>query len=88
MAPRTDSKSKKKPEFSVGTRVKTRHSVDPAVPEKEWPLEAGAIVDEFGEVQDIEADSYGRDWAVSRRWAIALDSGPLVFRNDPDLEPE
>ncbi|MDV7240688.1 MULTISPECIES: hypothetical protein [Rhodococcus] len=86
MTPHTDSR--KKPEFSVGTRVKTRHSVDPELPEKEWPLETGVIVDEFGGVQDITDESYGRNWAVSRRWAIALDGGPLVFRNDPDLEPE
>ncbi|MFE5707837.1 hypothetical protein [Rhodococcus koreensis] len=86
MTPDTDSK--KKPEFSVGTRVKTRHSADHELAEKKWPLEVGVIVDDFAGVQDISNDSYGRDWAVSRRWAIALDSGPLVFRNDDDLEPE
>lgn len=83
----TDSK-KKKAELAVGSRVKTRHSTDPAVPEKKRPLEAGKIVDEFGGVEKIDNDQYGRDWAVSKRWAVALDIGTLVFRDDVDLEAE
>lgn len=85
MTPPTGSK---KTEFSVGTRVKTRHSADSELPQEKWPIEAGVVVEEFGGVQEINDASYGRDWGVSRRWAIALDSGLLVFRDDTDLEPE
>jgi len=37
---------------------------------------------------DVVADTgaVGRDWALPRRWAIALDDGSLVFRNDDELE--
>ena len=83
----TDPK-KKKVEFAVGARVKTRHSTDPDVPEKKRPLEAGEIVDEFGGVEKIDNAKYGRDWAVSKRWAVALDAGTLVFRDDAELEAE
>ncbi|MFD4367074.1 hypothetical protein [Rhodococcus sp. NPDC058521] len=83
----TDPK-KKKSEFAVGSRVKTRHSTDQSIPEKKRPLEAGEIVDEFGGVEKIDNEKYGRDWGVSKRWAVALDIGTLVFRDDIDLEAE
>ncbi|MEV0947878.1 hypothetical protein [Rhodococcus sp. NPDC049939] len=86
MTLRTDSTTKSK--FSVGDRVKTRHSVDPELTQEKWPLEPGRIVDDFEEFDDVSATAFGRGWAVLRHWAIALDDGTLVFRDDADLEPE
>lgn len=76
------------PTFTLGSRVKTPYSVDPELDPKKWPLEAGQIVEEFVVGDDVEDSEYGRDWAVMRRWGIALDTGTLVFRNDENLEPE
>ena len=64
------------------------HKVDPELDPKKWPLEAGQIVEEFVVGDDVDDSEYGRDWAVMRRWGVALDTGTLVFRNDEDLEPE
>ncbi|AOW93326.1 hypothetical protein BFN03_13540 [Rhodococcus sp. WMMA185] len=86
MALRTDSMTKSK--FSVGDRVKTRHSVDPDLAQSKWPLEAGTIAQEFEGFDDISTTAYGRGWGLLHRWAIALDGGPLVFRDDVDLESE
>lgn len=65
----------------------TRHSSDPGIPADRWPLAAGVIVDDFSESLAAH-DGYGRDWAITRRWAVALDGGSLIFRDDEDLEPE
>ncbi|MFD6059607.1 hypothetical protein [Rhodococcus wratislaviensis] len=37
---------------------------------------------------EVSPQSYGRDWALSRRWAIALDDGNLIFRDNEDLDDE
>ncbi|WP_374101132.1 hypothetical protein [Antrihabitans sp. YC2-6] len=72
---------------SVGSRVVTRHSSDSELAADQWPKAAGIIVDDFGDTAGHD-NSYGRDWAITRRWAIALDDGPLVFRNDNEIEAE
>lgn len=45
--------------------------------------ERGRIIDDYGD----EIPSAGRTWAPARRWAIALDSGRLVFADTKDLGP-
>lgn len=49
---------------------------------------AGVIVDDFGDLVDAAGQAYGRDWAVTKRWAVALDDGSLVFRDDNELDRE
>ena len=48
--------------------------------------ERGRIVDDFGDGV-LPAEQTGRTWAPARRWAIALDSGRLVFADTEDLGP-
>jgi hypothetical protein len=68
--------------LTVGTRVRTYISVDS---DTEGAVrEAGVIVDDYGEV--LAPHEHGRDWALTKRWAIALDNGALVFRDDNELE--
>ncbi|MFF0818341.1 hypothetical protein ACFYVR_24815 [Rhodococcus sp. NPDC003318] len=67
--------------------MRTPHSLDPQLPADQWPLASGVIVDEF-DVGAISARSYGRDWAHPRRWAIALDDGHLIFRDNEDLDDD
>jgi hypothetical protein len=73
--------------LSVGARVRTPLSTASGTAGEGLPVEAGVIVDDFGESL-VPEDHYGRDWAITKRWAIALDSGSLVFRNDHELERE
>lgn len=49
-------------------------------------VERGRIVDDFGDGM-LPAEQTGRDWAPARRWAIALESGRLVFADTQDLAP-
>ncbi|KAA0022261.1 hypothetical protein [Antrihabitans cavernicola] len=74
--------------WSVGARVRTRHSRDTDLAPEQWPVVSGVIVDDFGDGADPADSEYGRDWAHKRRWAIALDSGSLIFRNDAELAPD
>lgn len=72
-------------EPTVGARVKVRTRNDDksgADSSGSDVYETGAIVDDFG----VQAtDSTSRDWAVAKRWAVALDSGRLVFVDTDDL---
>ncbi|MFY2789167.1 hypothetical protein [Rhodococcus sp. KRD162] len=70
-------------ELTVGSRVKVLIRT-PATDDADGQetREAGAIVEDFG-VQP--SDSTSREWAVARRWAVALDSGRLVFADNEDL---
>ncbi|MGF0311251.1 hypothetical protein BH92_26580 [Rhodococcoides fascians A21d2] len=70
-------------ELTVGSRVKV-HIRTPGTDENagQEAYESGAIVEDFG-VQ--AADTTSREWAVARRWAVALDSGRLVFADNEDL---
>lgn len=45
----------------------------------------GTIVEDFADSL-ISGDRLGRDWAQPQRWAVALDSGVLVFVDDSDLD--
>lgn len=70
-------------ELTVGARVKVRiHTTGTDDKAAQDTYETGAIVEDFG-VQTPETTS--RDWAVARRWAVALDSGRLVFADNEDL---
>ncbi|KQU31469.1 hypothetical protein ASH04_13445 [Rhodococcus sp. Leaf233] len=60
---------------TVGDRVESR---------RETGLSAGTFVEDFADSL-ISADRLGREWAQPRRWAVALDSGLLVFVDDSDL---
>ncbi|AJW40265.1 hypothetical protein NY08_2237 [Rhodococcus sp. B7740] len=44
----------------------------------------GTIVEDFADSL-IAGDRLGRNWAQPHRWAIALDTGVLVFVDDNDL---
>jgi len=70
---------------AVGVRVSTRRTWgsglvgDPGLPT------SGVIIEDHSDV--VAGDgAFGRDWALPRRWAIALDDGSLVCRNDDELE--
>jgi len=73
--------------LTVGTRVRTYSSANSRGTAAQPASAAGVIVDDFGEAL-ASHDHYGRDWALTKRWAIALDTGSLVFRNDNELERE
>lgn len=75
------------PRFAVGTRVVCRMPLDASSSTDAALYAAGVIVDDFGDVL-VAHDSYGRDWAISKRWAVALDGGSLVFRDDDELDRE
>ncbi|AII10761.1 hypothetical protein EP51_41940 (plasmid) [Rhodococcus opacus] len=77
-----------RPAWSVGARVTTHHSSDPVIAEDQWPEKSGVIVEDHGEVIDSVTGSYGRNWALPRRWAVLLDEGQLVFRDGDELEVE
>ena len=49
---------------------------------------SGMIIGDHGDVVAGSVRSYGRDWALPRRWAIALDDGSLVIRDDDQPEDE
>ncbi len=45
----------------------------------------GTIVEDYADVVRAVGDDLGRDWARPHRWAVALDTGVLVFVDDDDL---
>lgn len=71
--------------FALGARVRLTPLDSPQSDDETSTDATGVIVDDFGEPL-VSFDHYGRDWAHTKRWAIALDSGALVFRNDSELE--
>ena len=77
-----------RPSWSVGAWVTTHHSPDQALALVHWPQKSGVIVEHHAEVIDSVTRSYGRDWALPRRWAVLLDEGQLVFRDGDELEVE
>lgn len=78
--------------LQVGARVRLVQSADDAAgrgdtgsdtgPATDAPL--GRVVDDYAGT--LDGDTGGRTWAVPHRWAVALDDGRLVFRDDDDLE--
>jgi len=47
---------------------------------------AGTIVEDYADVVRAVDDDLDRDWAHPRRWAVALETGVLVFADDADLD--
>ncbi len=75
-------------QLAVGARVSTRHSCICGLPENLWPRESGVIIEDYSDLLEDTAHTYGRDWALTRRYAIALDDGSLTFRDTTNLDPE
>lgn len=70
---------------AVGARVSVRRSRGSGQVGDSGLRSSGVVVADHGDVV-TEGGVYGRDWALPRRWAIALDDGSLVFRNDDELD--
>ncbi len=70
---------------AVGARVSVRRSRGSGQVKDPGLRCSGVVVADHGDVV-TEGGAYGRDWALPRRWAIALDDGSLVFRNDDELD--
>lgn len=70
--------------ITVGTRVTV---TTPAAHEHaEQRVETGTVVDDYADSL-LAPGELGRTWAPTRRWAIALDDGRLVFAADNDITP-
>ncbi len=69
---------------AVGVPVSTRRTWGPGLVVDPGLRTSGVIVADHGDVIG-GGHAYGREWALPRRWAIALDDGSLVFRNDDEL---
>ncbi|OZC83983.1 hypothetical protein CH254_24180 [Rhodococcus sp. 06-412-2C] len=72
----TDTRRDIKSRRTVGEKVQVR---------RDDGVVGGTIVEDFADSL-IPRDRLGRDWAQPHRWAIALDSGVLVFVDDSDLD--
>jgi len=70
---------------AVGVRVSTRRTWGSRLVGDPGLRASGVIIEDHSDVV-AGAGAFGRDWALPRRWAIALDDGSLVFRNDDELE--
>lgn len=70
--------------LAVGAHVKVRYSSDAELSREQWPKESGVVKEDFGDQQATVSD---RDWALARRYAVALDDGRLVFVDPEDIEP-
>ncbi|WP_241997542.1 hypothetical protein [Rhodococcus sp. SMB37] len=68
--------------------MRTPHSLDTELPADQWPLASGVIIEDFAGSGRLDPKAYGRDWALPRRWAIALDDGNLIFRDSENLDDE
>ncbi|OZC73956.1 hypothetical protein CH251_12560 [Rhodococcus sp. 06-462-5] len=72
----TDTRRNTKSGRTVGEKVQVR---------RDDGVVSGTIVEDFADSL-IPGDRLGRDWAQPHRWAIALDTGVLVFVDDSDLD--
>ncbi|MGN7134815.1 hypothetical protein ACTHQY_16240 [Rhodococcoides corynebacterioides] len=70
------------PALRVGARVRAVSSDTSA--DTDTTAVLGTVVDDYAGT--LTGDTGGRTWAVPHRWAVALDDGRLVFRDDDDLE--
>jgi len=70
---------------AVGVRVSTRRTWGSRLVSDPGLRASGVIIEDHNDVV-AGAGAFGRDWALPRRWPIALDDGSLVFRNDDELE--
>jgi hypothetical protein len=71
----TETERAPKRERTVGEKVQVR---------RDGVVVGGTIVEDFVDSL-VSGDRLGRDWAQPHRWAIALDTGVLVFVDDSDL---
>lgn len=62
--------------FEVGTAVRTTDDAKMT----------GQIVDDYGDLAGVSVVVDAGQTATSRRWAVALDDGRIVFLNDDDIE--
>lgn len=70
---------------AVGARVTVTHAdADPG--SDGHATSPGVVVEDFG-AEVLSGDDLGRDWGLARRWAVALDSGRLVFVDTANLAP-
>ncbi|WP_261949393.1 hypothetical protein [Rhodococcus sp. T9N] len=70
--------------ITVGTRVTVTPPAAPDHPAQR--VETGTVVDDYADSLLAQGE-LGRTWAPTRRWAIALDDGRLVFAADNDITP-
>jgi hypothetical protein len=63
--------------FEVGSAVRTTDD----------PHTTGHIVEDFGDLAGVEVVVDAHQTAKSRRWAVALDDGRMVFLDDDGIEP-
>ncbi|WP_336874001.1 hypothetical protein [Rhodococcus qingshengii] len=75
---------KKPTPITVGTRVTDTTPSAPDQPDQR--VEAGTVVEDYADSL-LAPGELGRTWAPTRRWAIALDDGRLVFAADNDITP-
>lgn len=52
------------------------------------PDAAGALVEDYAAHGVLDSAAAGREWALPRRWAVALDDGRLVFADDSDIRAD
>jgi hypothetical protein len=71
----------------VGKSTKGERAVGDAVQvtRSKGTVVTGTIVEDYADVVRAVDDDLGRDWARPHRWAVALDTGVLVFVDDDDL---
>lgn len=62
--------------FEVGTAVRTTDDAKMT----------GQIVDDYGDLAGVSVVVDAGQTATSRRWAVALDDGRIVFLDDDDIE--
>jgi hypothetical protein len=83
MRPGSDAERARR--VAVGVRVTTRRTWRSQLVGEPGLRTSGVIIEDHSDVVGGNG-SVGRDWALPRRWAIALDDGSLVFRNDDEFE--
>ncbi len=57
-------------------------------PRKPVARQSGVIIEDYSDLLEDTAHTYGRDWAIIRRYAIALDDGSLIFRDTNPIDPD
>ena len=75
MTSTTGDNSHNSTKIAVGSRVETSDS----------PSKTGVVVEDFGDLADAHVTIERGRVASSRRWAVMLDDGTLVFLNDGSL---
>jgi len=84
----SDSATRRGRRLSVESQVSVRQAWGSGLVADPGLRKSGMIIEDHGDVVVGSARSYGHDWALPRRWAIALDDGSLVIRDDDQPEDE